>query len=123
MIITLNLYICSCFYADFIIINKITDVTFNYLSRSNYKKHLLMLDDLYFFYSIVNPEFEYKLSSRRNKTVNNLSIRNTFYVHQGNSIKDVRLSEYSIGRKVGEFSKTRRPFFLDLKKKDKFIRI
>ena len=117
MIITLNLYICSCFYADFIIINKITDVTFNYLSRSNYKKHLLMLDDLYFFYSIVNPEFEYKLSSRRNKTVNNLSIRNTFYVHQGNSIKDVRLSEYSIGRKVGEFSKTRRPFFFRSKKK------
>lgn len=77
-----------------------------------------MFDDLYFFYSIVDPEFKYKLISRRNKTVNNLSIRNNFYIHQGNTIKDVKLSNYSIGRKLGEFSKTRKPFFFRSKKKN-----
>jgi ribosomal protein S19 len=87
------------------------------MSRSNYKKPVLTFDELFYFYSIVDNGYKFKLPSYRNKTINGLNISYKFYIHQGNSHRDIKLSEYSIGKKLGAFSKTRKPFFFRSKKK------
>jgi len=87
------------------------------MARSAYKKPLLLLEDLYYFYALTNPEYNYRLRSFRNKTINALTAEVPYFLHQGNSYQDFTLTEYSIGRKLGEFSKTRKPFFFRSKKK------
>ena len=87
------------------------------MSRSNYKKPLLLTDDLFYFYSHVNPEFYHYLRSQRNKTINTITCNSSFFIYQGNSYCDIRVTPFSVGKKLGMFSKTRKPFFLDQKKK------
>lgn len=45
------------------------------------------------------------------------------FIHKGNKYKRLRLNEFLVGRKLGEFSFTRKPFKYPIKKKKKnFIR-
>lgn len=40
-----------------------------------------------------------------------------FFIHKGNSFKKIIFKKYFFGRKLGEFSFTKKPFFFPLKKK------
>lgn len=40
-----------------------------------------------------------------------------FFIHKGNSFKKLVFKKYFFGRKFGEFSFTKKPFFFPLKKK------
>lgn len=87
-----------------------------YLICSTYKKPLLLTEYLFYFYSYVNPEFYHYFRSQRNKTINTVTCNSSFFIYQGNSYCDIRITPFSVGKKLGIFSKTRK-LFLD--KKDK----
>lgn len=52
-----------------------------YLARSTYKKPLLLTEDLFYFYSYVNPEFYHYLRSQRNKTINTITCNSSFFIY------------------------------------------
>ena len=59
----------------------------------------------------------------RNLLVTKSLIRCTIYIHKGNIFKKLFLSRYLIGKRVGEFAFTRKPFKYPIKKKKKnFLR-
>jgi ribosomal protein S19 len=55
----------------------------------------------------------------RSLVVTKSIIRCTVYVHKGNIFKKLFLNSYLIGRKLGEFAFTRKPFKYPIKKKKK----
>ena len=81
------------------------------VARSTYKKLFLTYDDLLFFYSKVNPVSYRFVYGLRNKTINALTCEELFTIYQGKDCSDLWSTEYNIGKKVGMFSKTRKPFF------------
>ena len=91
------------------------------LARSKYKHFFLTYDDMYFFYNnTVLENKTYQVASDREKTINNLTCNSWFSIHGGkNNLMFYKSSEYSIGRKLGMFCKTRKPFFFRSKKKKK----
>ena len=44
-------------------------------------------------------------------------VNSFFFIHKGNSFKKITFKKYFFGRKLGEFSFTKKPFFFPLKKK------
>lgn len=89
------------------------------MARSNYKFLYYTCEDIKLFYSKINNKFEYYNPCFRYRTINNLNIDENYVVHQGNTRVDVNPEEFSIGYKLGMFTKTRRPyhFFKKTKKK------
>lgn len=44
-------------------------------------------------------------------------VNSFFFIHKGNSFKKISFKKYFFGKKLGEFSFTKKPFFFPLKKK------
>lgn len=44
-------------------------------------------------------------------------VNSFFFIHKGNSFKKIAFKKYFFGKKLGEFSFTKKPFFFPLKKK------
>ena len=89
------------------------------MARSNYKRFFLTYDDMYFYYNnIVLENKRYVALSDREKTINNVTKNTWFSIHNGKRWTTEFLScKYSVGYKLGMFSKTRKPFFFCSKKK------
>lgn len=89
------------------------------MARSNYKFLYYTYEDIRLFYSKVNNKFIYNNPCFRYRTINSLNTGENYLVHQGNTWVDVNPENFSIGYKLGMFTKTRRPyhFFKKVKKK------
>lgn len=53
----------------------------------------------------------------RSSAVPNCFINFNIFIHKGNSFKKLFFKKYFFGRKMGDFSFTKKPFFFPLKKK------
>lgn len=91
------------------------------MARSNFKKLYLSYEDLYYDYFVRVLEQSIPThNSYRCKTINNLTCDAEFAIHNGRQHPVIyKSSEFSIGRKLGMFSKTRKPFFFRSKRKKK----
>jgi len=88
------------------------------MSRSTFKYLPLYQDDLknYFLNLIETKKIKRNIISKK-KTIN---VWNNFYtvkLHQGKYSNVFKTTDYHIGVKFGEFTKTRKPFFFRSKKK------
>ena len=59
------------------------------------------------------------LESFRHKTINNLNYEYPYYIHQGKNYVYLNSNEYCLSKKLGMFSKTKKPFFFRTKLKKK----
>jgi len=53
----------------------------------------------------------------RSSTLPTSLINTNVFIHKGNSFKTLLFKKYFFGKKMGEFSFTKKPFFFPLKKK------
>ena len=53
----------------------------------------------------------------RSTTIPQSFVNSFFFIHKGNSFKKIIFKKYFFGKKLGEFSFTKKPFFFPLKKK------
>lgn len=88
------------------------------MSRVSWKFLYTTQADIKHFY--IKTLGNYKiLESYRNKTINNLNKDYEYYIHQGKSHVYLDSNEYCLSRKLGMFSKTKKPFFFRTKIKKK----
>lgn len=87
------------------------------MARARWKFLPVKDNDLQCYYSKINPDYVYMQDQSRAKTVNLLTINRFYRIHQGSIWTEMLITKYSLGRKLGMFSKTRRPFFFRTKKK------
>lgn len=87
------------------------------MSRVSWKFSWATDDDLYLFYQTINPSFSYNFIPFRSTTVNNLNNHREFHLHQGKYHTYVYVTKFALNRKLGMFTKTRKPFFFRSKKK------
>lgn len=89
------------------------------MARVSWKYIYTTKEDIKHFYLKFIGNYKI-LESYRNKTINNLNKNCEYYIHQGKNYVYLDSNKYCISKKLGMFSKTRKPFFFRTKiKKNK----
>lgn len=88
------------------------------MARVSWKYLYITNNDLKQFYAKINTQ-NYLSDTSRNKTINLLNAEGVCSTYQGNVEVTTTLNTAMVGKKLGMFSKTRKPFFFRSKKKKK----
>lgn len=89
------------------------------MSRVTWKFSVVTINDLQIFFKKTNPSYRVGVDSYRSKTINNWNKNRNYTIPQGKTNITVWVDDYSVGKKLGMFSKTRKPFFFRSKRRKK----
>ncbi len=89
------------------------------MSRVSWKFTHTTSNDLHYFFYKINNQHNFVFDSYRSKSVNNWNVGASYLLEQGKTKITVSTNEFCIDRKLGMFSKTRKPFFFRSKRKKK----
>ena len=92
------------------------------MAKSKWKNSFLSLFSLKILYKIFFLKLKKKkkkLFFSRDSIVFNKLLFNTIIIHKGSWSRKIFLKKYHLGKKLGEFAYTRKPFFFPEKKKKK----
>lgn len=87
------------------------------MSRVSWKFTWATEDDLFYFYKQIDPTFQFYFVPFRHTTVNNLNNNQEYSLYQGKYLVNIYTDKFCLNRKLGMFTKTRKPFFFRSKKK------
>lgn len=92
----------------------------NKLARASWKYHFFQKYEVEDYINFLTDSyFEEQFIVSRNVTITKLNFFKQLSVSTGKFIVDKAISKHHIGHKVGQFTKTRKPFYFRSKKKKK----